>query len=202
MKMIFSMIKLLAASCSLLAVTPMTTAAVEGMPQRLIRSTIDFMAASPVIVKPQSMNTVTATAVTSDTSSITMHHPVIAAVVDRWRSQSKIGNRCAHDHMKIALCIEGGGMRGCVAAGSAAAINFLGLNDAIDVVYGSSVGSMIGCYFVSRQYSGHMIYRGKIQITDDYITCTVPLPYMDQPFSINYSLLIAHLCIFLPSMDA
>ena len=161
--MIFSMIKLLA-SCSLLAVTPMTltTAALKGMPQRLIRTTINFMSAqSPVIVKPQSMNTVTATAVTSDTSSITMHHPVIAAVVDRWRSESKIGNRCAHDHMKIALCIEGGGMRGCVAAGSAAAINFLGLNDAIDVVYGSSVGSMIGCYFVSKQYSGHMIYHGK-----------------------------------------
>ena len=157
--MIFSMIKLLA-SCSLLVVNPMTTTALKGMPQRLIRSTINFMTASPVIVKPQSMNTVTATAVTSNTSSITMHHPVIAAVVDRWRSQSKIGNRCAHDNMKIALCIEGGGMRGCVAAGSAAAINFLGLNDAIDVVYGSSVGSMIGCYFVSKQYSGHMIYNG------------------------------------------
>jgi len=157
--MIFSMIKLLA-SCSLLVVTPMTTAALKGMPQRLIRPTINFMTESPVIVKPQSMNTVTATAVTSNTSSITMHHPVIVAVVDRWRSQSKIGNRCAHDNMKIALCIEGGGMRGCVAAGSSAAINFLGLNDAIDVVYGSSVGSMIGCYFVSKQYSGHMIYHG------------------------------------------
>ena len=181
-----SMIRLLTSCCILLVVTTMTTTAVEGLPhRRLIRSAINFMVASPIIVKPQAMRledhhhlplpttattaTPTAVSITSDTSSITINHPVITAVVDRWRSQSKIGNRCSNDHMKIALCIEGGGMRGCVAAGSAAAINFLGLNDAIDVVYGSSVGSMIGCYFVSRQYSGHRIYHGKIQTTDGWI---------------------------------
>lgn len=51
-------------------------------------------------------------------------------------------------------------MRGCVPAGATAAINFLGLNDAIDVVYGSSAGAMVGAYFVSRQYSGVQIYHG------------------------------------------
>lgn len=211
----------LLASCCLLIVVMMTTTmstTVEGMPQRLIRSTINFMVgAAPSIVKPQVMNTVmrledhlplpaTATdtaSITSDTSGITMHHPVIVAVVDRWRSQSKIGNRCANDHMKIALCIEGGGMRGCVAAGSAAAINFLGLNDAIDVVYGSSVGSMIGCYFVSRQYSGHRIYHGMIQIT---ISATDDL-YIHYLHCL-YHLISMHACVHVlfmthcPSMDA
>ena len=54
-------------------------------------------------------------------------------------------------------------MRGCVAAGSAAAINFLGLNDAIDIVYGSSAGAMVATYFVSRQFSGVNIYHGNRQ---------------------------------------
>jgi len=70
------------------------------------------------------------------------------------------GKRSSSDDRKIALCIEGGGMRGCVAAGSSAAINFLGLNDAIDIVYGSSAGSMVATYFISRQFSGVKIYHG------------------------------------------
>ena len=84
-------------------------------------------------------------------------HPVVRAVMERYRSQSKPGLR--QDKLRIALAIEGGGMRGSVAAGSAAAIHFLGLNDAIDVVYGSSAGAMIGAYFVSRQFSGIQIYH-------------------------------------------
>ena len=79
---------------------------------------------------------------------INSDHPVVRAVMERYRSQSKPGLRQTGDKFKIALAIEGGGMRGAVAAGSAAAIHFLGLNDAIDVVYGSSAGAMIGAYFV------------------------------------------------------
>ena len=90
---------------------------------------------------------------------ISRDHPVVRAVMERYRSQSKPGRRQTGDRMKIALAIEGGGMRGSVAAGSAAAIHFLGLNDAIDVVYGSSAGAMIGAYFVSRQFSGIQIYH-------------------------------------------
>eukprot|EP00624_Nannochloropsis_granulata_P005738 evm.model.NODE_40878_length_7001_cov_23.792030.1 len=53
--------------------------------------------------------------------------------------------------MKIGLSLEGGGMRGCVGAGMLAAINHLGLRDAIDVVYGSSAGSLMGAFFLSGQ---------------------------------------------------
>jgi patatin-like phospholipase/acyl hydrolase len=42
----------------------------------------------------------------------------------------------------------GGGMRGAVSAGMAAAIAGLGLTDAFDVIYGSSAGSVIGAYMV------------------------------------------------------
>ena len=96
--------------------------------------------------------------VVGNTQSIPNTHPVIDAVVKRWREGSKPG--CRNDTNKIALSIEGGGMRGCVAAGASAALNFLGLNDAVDVVYGSSAGAMVGAYFVARQYSGVEIYHG------------------------------------------
>lgn len=82
----------------------------------------------------------------------------------RWATNSLPGKRSSSDSNKIALCIEGGGMRGCVAAGSSAAINFLGLNDAIDIVYGSSAGSMVAAYFISRQFDGVKIYHGMIQL--------------------------------------
>ena len=95
-----------------------------------------------------------------NTSSITTSHPVIRSLVERWSSGSTPRTRALDggDGCKIALCIEGGGMRGCVAAGSTAALHFLGLADAFDCVYGSSAGSMVGAYFVSRQRAAGSIY--------------------------------------------
>lgn len=92
--------------------------------------------------------------VTANFSPITDEHPVVDAVLARWRAKSKPGRRSLGDVKKIALAIEGGGMRGCVSAGATAALNILGLDDTIDVVYGSSAGAMIGAYFISRQFSG------------------------------------------------
>ena len=98
--------------------------------------------------------------VKGSTNTIPIDHPTIVAILERLKYNSKPGNR--RDNHKIALSIEGGGMRGCVSAGSSAAITYLGLNDAIDVVYGSSAGSMIGAYFVSRQSTGVEIYYGNL----------------------------------------
>ena len=97
----------------------------------------------------------------SNTSSVKSSHPVIELVAKRWKTKSKPGKRLSGDAQKVALCIEGGGMRGCVAAGATAAINFLGLSDSIDVIYGSSAGAMVGTYFISRQFSGIEIYQGR-----------------------------------------
>ena len=55
------------------------------------------------------------------------------------------------DGYRVALAVEGGGMRGCVTAGMVTAIHYLGLEDAVDVVYGSSAGTVIGAYFITRQ---------------------------------------------------
>ena len=61
------------------------------------------------------------------------------------------------DKYKIGLAIEGGGMRGAVSAGAAAAISLLGLSDAFDSVYGSSAGALIAAFFVSKQLNGKFI---------------------------------------------
>ena len=92
-------------------------------------------------------------------SEISDDHPVVSAVLARWKANSKPGRRAYGDVHKIALSIEGGGMRGCVSAGATAALNILGLDDTIDVVYGSSAGAMIAAYFISRQFSGVQIYH-------------------------------------------
>lgn len=97
-------------------------------------------------------------------SGVTDDHPVVEAVISRWKANSKPGQRHHGDVKKIALSIEGGGMRGCVSAGATAALNILGLDNTIDVVYGSSAGAMIAAFFISRQVSGVQIYHDILPI--------------------------------------
>ena len=57
----------------------------------------------------------------------------------------------SEDGFKVALAIEGGGMRGCVSAGMVCAIHHLNLTSAFDVVYGSSAGTIVGSYLITGQ---------------------------------------------------
>jgi len=106
--------------------------------------------------------------VRGNTSFISDRHPVITLMVERWLENSHPANRT--DSNKVAVAIEGGGMRGCVAAGATAALHFLGLTDCVDVVYGSSAGAMVGAYFVSKQvrsfvylrFFGELLYKLKM----------------------------------------
>lgn len=80
-------------------------------------------------------------------------HPALQVLHERRRRGSQISPTSPRpdDGFKVALSIEGGGMRGCVSAGMVGAIHYLGLDDAFDVVYGSSAGSLIGAYFITKQ---------------------------------------------------
>lgn len=51
-------------------------------------------------------------------------------------------------------------MRGCVAAGMASCLHYLGLADSFDAVYGASAGSLVGmfCPVSCRQTS--LLYQG------------------------------------------
>jgi len=78
-----------------------------------------------------------------------LNHDVIRLIAERAKSGSTPGRR--QDNATLALSMEGGGMRGAVSAGMAAAIASLGLSDVFDSIYGSSAGSVVGAYMVSRQ---------------------------------------------------
>eukprot|EP00573_Skeletonema_grethae_P001272 CAMPEP_0201687124 /NCGR_PEP_ID=MMETSP0578-20130828/1315_1 /ASSEMBLY_ACC=CAM_ASM_000663 /TAXON_ID=267565 /ORGANISM="Skeletonema grethea, Strain CCMP 1804" /LENGTH=802 /DNA_ID=CAMNT_0048171249 /DNA_START=323 /DNA_END=2731 /DNA_ORIENTATION=- len=78
-------------------------------------------------------------------------HDVLNLLHKRYHSKSTPSSRAPDDTDILALSIEGGGMRGAVSGGMAAAIACLGLSNAFDSIYGSSAGSIIGSYFVSRQ---------------------------------------------------
>ena len=68
------------------------------------------------------------------------------------RRRATAGTGAPHsDNARIALCIEGGAMRGVIAAGMVAALEQLGLTHAFDGVYGSSAGAICGAYFLAGQ---------------------------------------------------
>jgi predicted acylesterase/phospholipase RssA len=75
-------------------------------------------------------------------------HEVLRALAARVAAGSQPGAR--HDGFRIALAIEGGGMRGVISAGMALALHELGLVPAFDAVYGTSAGAITGAWLLSR----------------------------------------------------
>ena len=75
-------------------------------------------------------------------------HEVLRALAARRRTGSRPGAR--DDGLRIALIIEGGGMRGVISAGMALALDELGLVPAFDAVYGASAGAITGAWLLSR----------------------------------------------------
>jgi predicted acylesterase/phospholipase RssA len=79
-------------------------------------------------------------------------HEVLRVIEERARSGSQPGHR--DDGLRIALSIEGGGMRGTVSAGMALALYERGLVPAFDAVYGSSAGAISGAWLLSSTPEG------------------------------------------------
>jgi predicted patatin/cPLA2 family phospholipase len=71
-----------------------------------------------------------------------LSHPVVDVLRERAASGSTPGAR--RDPHRVALVLEGGGMRGVISAGMAAALERLGLTDSFDLVVGSSAGAING----------------------------------------------------------
>jgi predicted patatin/cPLA2 family phospholipase len=72
----------------------------------------------------------------------------------RERQQAGSGPGRRADGLRVALAIEGGGMRGTVTAGMALALHELGLLPAFDAVYGASAGAISGAWLVSSRPEG------------------------------------------------
>ncbi|PWR25036.1 patatin-like phospholipase family protein [Zavarzinia aquatilis] len=75
--------------------------------------------------------------------------PVAALALARRRAGSRPGARA--DGQRLALVIEGGGMRGVIAGGMVSALEHLGLTTAFDAVYGTSAGACAGAYLLAGQ---------------------------------------------------
>jgi predicted patatin/cPLA2 family phospholipase len=80
--------------------------------------------------------------------------------VELLRARAARGCTAPHDDgASIALCVEGGAMRGVVSAGMVSALEQLGLTQAFDAVYGSSAGALNAAYFLAGQAAlGTTIY--------------------------------------------
>ncbi len=70
----------------------------------------------------------------------------------RVRVGSKPGAR--GDGLRVALALEGGGMRGTISGGMALALHELGLVPAFDVVYGASAGAISAAWLLSSNPEG------------------------------------------------
>src|SRR4051812_30465479 len=74
-------------------------------------------------------------------------HPVSKVLRERTEARSAPGAR--EDGHRVALVLEGGGMRGVVSAGMVAALERLGMRDAFDLIVGSSAGAINGAALLS-----------------------------------------------------
>jgi predicted patatin/cPLA2 family phospholipase len=78
-------------------------------------------------------------------------HPVVALIRRRREQGSLPGAR--DDGRRVALVIEGGGMRGVVSAGMTAAIEQLGFTNCFDEVHGASAGAFNAAFLLAEQAS-------------------------------------------------
>jgi predicted patatin/cPLA2 family phospholipase len=76
-------------------------------------------------------------------------HPVVQTLRRRREEGSRPGART--DRRRVALVIEGGGMRGVVSAGMTAAIEQLDFRDAFDEVHGASAGAFNAAFLLAGQ---------------------------------------------------
>ncbi|MEU6843419.1 patatin-like phospholipase family protein [Streptomyces sp. NPDC046716] len=74
-------------------------------------------------------------------------HAVLRVLGERAAEGSRPGAR--RDRARVALVIEGGGMRGTISAGMALALHEAGVADAFDAVYGASAGAITGAWLLS-----------------------------------------------------
>jgi predicted patatin/cPLA2 family phospholipase len=86
---------------------------------------------------------------------------VVAVLGERARDGSEPGRRS--DGNRVALVVEGGGMRGVVSAGMTAALERLGLTNCFDLVVGASAGAINGAALIAGvAQAGAATYHGPL----------------------------------------
>jgi predicted patatin/cPLA2 family phospholipase len=72
-------------------------------------------------------------------------------VIDLMLERAALGRAWSASSRKLALIIEGGGMRGVVSAGTLLALDLLGFREVFDEIYATSAGGVNAAYFLSGQ---------------------------------------------------
>ena len=115
-------------------------------------------------------------------------HPVSELLHARAGSGSEPGER--RDPHRIALVVEGGGMRGVVSAGMTAALERLGLTRCFDFVVGASAGAFNAAAFIAgvarhgaAAYSGALASRAFVNPA----RVLRGRPVIDVDYALNYT---------------
>ncbi|HWH95785.1 MAG TPA: patatin-like phospholipase family protein [Baekduia sp.] len=115
-------------------------------------------------------------------------HPVAEILRTRREQGSTLGAR--RDPHRVALVLEGGGMRGVVSAGMAAAIERLGFTACFDLIVGSSAGALNGAGLLGGVAAeGPGVYCGPLA-SRDFINparLLVGRPAVDLSFLFTYA---------------
>ena len=89
----------------------------------------------------------------------------VELALERLKSNSTPNSR--KDRYKLALCIEGGGMRGVVTGGMVAALERMGMRQVFDEIYGVSAGAFAGAFFLCGRASfGTTVYYEDVNSKD------------------------------------
>jgi predicted patatin/cPLA2 family phospholipase len=115
-------------------------------------------------------------------------HPVLEVLRERAEHGSAPGGR--RDPHRVALVIEGGGMRGVVSAGMTAALERLGLTACFDLVVGASAGAINGAALIAGvAREGAATYHGPLA-SRSFVNPARVLrgrPVIDVSYVLNYA---------------
>lgn len=115
-------------------------------------------------------------------------HPVSDVLRERAEGGSGPGER--RDPHRVALVIEGGGMRGVVSAGMTAALERLGLTPCFDLVVGASAGAFNGAALIAGvARHGAATYSGPLA-SRSFVNPARVLrgrPVIDVDYALNYA---------------
>ena len=115
-------------------------------------------------------------------------HPVLEAIHARAERGSLPGAR--DDGRRIALVLEGGGMRGVVSAGMAAALERRGLTDSFDLIAGASAGAINGAALIAGVAAGCVTSYHTAFATREFINplrLLLGRPALDVGFALDHA---------------
>ncbi len=114
-------------------------------------------------------------------------HPVLALLGERAIRSSRPGARA--DGQRLALVLEGGGMRGVVSAGMASALEQRRLLDCFDLVVGTSAGALNAAGFLAGVVEGCLVAYHTAFATRRFINpyrLLIGRPAIDVAFTLDH----------------